>query len=217
MAAVSEGGFDETSETFETDRSMASDTLGLERLDLNRLVTFLVIAETGGVSAAARRLALTRSAISHSLCSLEASLGVTLFHRVGKSLVLTQEGKRLRGAVRDARDRIGAPLDAVTCTQEVRGLVRVGLFLGFSRLRLAAVVADFAAGHPGARVRVSYGPQAWLLEELRAGRLDLALSLRPLAEQRAQIRSRRLFDQTLVAASSRSARSASSTTNGAIR
>jgi DNA-binding transcriptional LysR family regulator len=180
---------------------MKSDTAHLERLDLNKLVTFLVIAESGGVSAAARRLGLTRSAVSHSLGALESALGVTLFHRVGKSLVLTPDGKVLRGAVGDARDRIGGVLDDLLAgTQEVRGPVRVGLFLGFSRFRLAAVVDDFLQSHPAALVRVSLGPRAWLMEELLAGRLDLTLSLRPPGEKTPYVRSKRLFAQTLVLA-----------------
>jgi DNA-binding transcriptional LysR family regulator len=178
---------------------MQLDTAHLERLDLNKLVTFLLIAETGGVSAAARRLAITRSAVSHSLGALEASLGVRLFHRVGKSLVPTPEGVRLRSAVAAARDRIGAALDAlVGSARGVRGPVRVGLFLGFSRFRLAAVVDDFLRSHAEARVRIAFGPQAWLLDELLDGRLDLTLSLRPLGEQRPYVRSKRLFAQSLV-------------------
>jgi len=186
---------------------MKLDSAHLERLDLNKLVTFLLIAESGGVSAAARRLGLTRSAVSHSLGALEAALGVALFSRVGKSLVLTPEGKRLRGAVGDARDRLGGALDELLGgTQEVRGPVRMGLFLGFSRFRLAALVDDFLRAHPAGRVRVSYGPQAWLLGELLAGRLDLTLTLRPPGEQAPYVRSERLFAQALVLVARRPAR-----------
>ena len=49
------------------------------------------------MTAASRRLALTRSAVSHSLRALEASLGLPLFHRVGKRLIPTREGRVLRG------------------------------------------------------------------------------------------------------------------------
>ncbi len=178
---------------------MKSDTEPLARLDLNKLVTFLLIAESGGVAAASRRLALSRSAVSHSLGALESALGVSLFHRVGKSLVLTREGTRLRSAVGDARGVLASALEELAGgTQEVRGAIRVGLFLGFSRFRIAAVVDDFLRRHPRARVRVVFGPQAWLLDELLAGRLDLTLSLRPKGEQTPYVRSERLFDQSLV-------------------
>ena len=72
------------------------DPVGLDpsRVDLNKLRTFAVIAESGGVSAAAGRLALSRSAVSHSLAALESELEVALFHRVGRGLVLSADGAR---------------------------------------------------------------------------------------------------------------------------
>jgi DNA-binding transcriptional LysR family regulator len=173
----------------------------LDRLDANKLLTFLAIAEAGGVTAASRRLALTRSAVSHSLRALEASLGLPLFHRVGKRLIPTREGRVLRGAVAAARERLGAGLDEVLgAGAELRGTVRVGLFLGFSRFRLAAVVDAFLRSHPRARVRLAFGPQAWLVEQLRDAKLDLVLSLRPTGAQASPVRSEKLFVQSLVLA-----------------
>jgi len=178
---------------------MRFDDLG--RLDLNKLLTFLAIAEAGGASAAARRLHLTRSAVSHSLGALEAQLGVALFHRVGKSLVATHEGKLLRRAVADARDRLGSALgELLESGAELRGPVRIGLFVGFSRFRLAGAIEAFLRAHPRAPVRVAFGPQAWLADELLAAKLDMTLSLRPTREQTPQIRSERLFEQTLALA-----------------
>jgi DNA-binding transcriptional LysR family regulator len=181
----------------------------LDRLDLGKLMTFLAIAEAGGVTPAARRLALTRSAVSHSLGALEARLGLPLFHRVGKRLVLTNEGRRLRAAASEARDRLTLALDELLGEgAQVRGPVRLGLFLGFSRFRLAAVVRAFLRAHPQAQVRIAFGPQAWLLEQLLAAKLDLTLSLRPKREQSANVRSEQLFVQSLVLAARRSARPA---------
>ena len=173
----------------------------LDRPDLNKLLTFLVVAEAGGVTAAARRLALSRSAVSHSLGALEAALGVRLFHRVGRSLVPTEEGRRLRSVVADVRGLLGSALDELAGrAAEVRGPVRIGLFVGFSRFRLATAVEEFLGSHPAARIRVAFGPQAWLLDELLGGRLDLTLSLQPTREQTPHVRSERLFAQSLVLA-----------------
>ena len=113
----------------------------LTNLDLNKLLTFLAIVEADGVTPAARRLGLTRSAVSHSLAALETSLGVSLFHRVGKRLVLTREGTTLRRSLGDTRERLGAALEATLgAGREVRGVVRIGFVLGFSRFRLARVI-----------------------------------------------------------------------------
>jgi DNA-binding transcriptional LysR family regulator len=111
----------------------------LNNVDLNKIQTFLAIAEFGSVTASAARLALTRSAVSHSLRMIEGQLGVALFHRVGRGLVLTNEGKLLKQAASDVRSRMSVALEEVLgLAREVRGPVRLGLFLGFSRFRLAA-------------------------------------------------------------------------------
>ena len=171
-------------------------------VDLNKLRTFFVIAERGGVSAAAKRLALTRSAVSHSLASLEDALGVLLFHRVGKKLVLTREGAVLRRAYADVDVRIGDALDQIGDEAgEVRGWIRLGLYPGFSRFRLATVIERFLADHPQARVRLVHGSRDELQARLLSGRLDFALSLRPTERPGAsRIRSTRLFEQSLVLA-----------------
>jgi DNA-binding transcriptional LysR family regulator len=175
---------------------------GLGGLDLNKLRTFAVIAEQGGVTAAARSLHLTRSAVSHSLAGLEASLGLALFLRVGRGLVLTAEGRALLRSWQDVAERLGQAVDELAVGQrEVRGSVHLGVYLGFSRLRLAAVIDRFCAEHPAATLRLVYQPQAELVDLLLQGRIDMSLSLRPAREDSSQLASLQLFDHTLVLAS----------------
>jgi len=182
--------------------------LDATRVDLNKLRTFFVIAERGGVSAAAADLALTRSAVSHSLSSLEDSLGVTLFHRVGRRLVLSREGARLRRAYAEAERRIGHALDEIGDeTREVRGRVRLGVYPGFSRFRLAGALERFLREHAGARCRLVQGSRSELLQGLLEGRIDFALSLLPGAPATAgRVRSTQLFEQALVLAVAKSRR-----------
>lgn len=63
--------------------------------DWNQLRAFLETAETGSLSAAARKLGLTQPTLSRQVASIEKRLGVTLFERVGKSMVLTGAGLAL--------------------------------------------------------------------------------------------------------------------------
>jgi DNA-binding transcriptional LysR family regulator len=176
----------------------------LHNVDLNKLVTFLAIAESGAVTTAAQRLSLTRSAVSHSLRALESELGILLFLRVGRGLVLSTEGKLLRQAVSDVRARLGTALDELSGRgQEVRGPVQIGLFLGFSRFRLASLVHGFLKKYPNADVRVSFGPEGWLIDQLLAGRLDMTLSLRPTGLHASRIRSDKLAVRPLVLATRR--------------
>jgi DNA-binding transcriptional LysR family regulator len=173
--------------------------VNLNTIDLNKLRTFLAVAERGGVSPAAQTLALTRSAVSQSVAGLEGSLGVRLFDRVGRKLVLTAEGRTLARRFGRLHAELASALQLVVNEErEVRGLVRLGLYLGASRARVASFLAGFAAAHPKAQVKLLYGAHAELREALLSNRLDFALALVPSHSALARIRSSLLFRQELV-------------------
>ena len=176
--------------------------LDATRIDLNKLRTFAVIAQAGGVSAAATRLALSRSAVSHSLAGIESELGIPLFHRVGKRMVLTREGKLLQAAYREAEGSIAVALSSIgEASQEARGELRIGLYPGFSRFRLAGLLEAILSEHPRARCRLFQGPRRELLADLLAARLDFVLSLGPAErESRGRTLARPVFQQSLVLA-----------------
>src|SRR6266508_1258540 len=71
-------------------------------MDLRRLRTFVAVAELGTVSKAALRLRITQPALSRQISDLEAELGLRLFDRVGRRLVLTAEGEQFLGDCRIA-------------------------------------------------------------------------------------------------------------------
>ena len=64
----------------------------MDSLDWNALQAFLATAEAGSLSAAARKLGLSQPTMSRQVAAIERQLGVTLFERVGKSMVLTETG-----------------------------------------------------------------------------------------------------------------------------
>src|SRR6516165_681220 len=64
-------------------------------MDLRRLHTFVVVAEQGTVSSAAKTLRITQPALSRRLQDLQAEFGVRLFDHVGRRLRLTTEGAEL--------------------------------------------------------------------------------------------------------------------------
>lgn len=168
-------------------------------VDWNKLRGFRAVADAGSVSGAARRLGVTRSAVSQSLSALERQLGVQLFHRVGRGLALTREGALLQRRVREVEERLQQTLDAIAREERcVRGPVRIGLYVGFPTARLARLLARFVRAHPAARVRVRFASHDELREELLAGRLDVAFSLDAWRAGSRALRSTRLFRQELV-------------------
>jgi DNA-binding transcriptional LysR family regulator len=173
-------------------------------VDLNKLRVFFAVVEQGGVTGAARRLALTRSAVSQSVSSLERALGLSLFDRVGKRLVLTREGRLLFERFRDHQVELRRTLDEIVEAEtRVVGPIRVGLFLGFPRVKLARFLAAFSALHGEAHLRVSYAPQEELDARLLANRLDFVFSFQSRGASSPRITSTRLFEQELVLVGSR--------------
>jgi DNA-binding transcriptional LysR family regulator len=173
--------------------------VNLNTVDLNKLRTFLAVAERGGISPAANALALTRSAVSQSVSGLEGSLGVRLFDRVGRQLVLTSEGRTLARRFGRMHAELASALELVVNEERaVRGMVRLGLYLGASRARIAGVLARFAAAHPQAQVKLLYGAHAELREQLVANKLDFSLALEPSHSALVRVRSSLLFRQELV-------------------
>lgn len=98
----------------------------LRKFDWSHISAFLATAETGSLSAAARKLGLTQPTLSRQVAALEDSLSVMLFERVGKSLRLTEAGNLLlehARAMGDAADRIA--IAATGQSQDIDGTVRI--------------------------------------------------------------------------------------------
>ncbi len=69
-------------------------------MDLRHARTFVTVAELGTVSKAAERLHTAQPALSRQISNLEQELGLKLFDRVGRRLVLTSDGEQLLGDFR---------------------------------------------------------------------------------------------------------------------
>ena len=97
-----------------------------QSFDWNHARAFLATAETGSLSAAARRLNLTQPTIGRQITALETELGVTLFERIGRRLQITDAGRDLLTHVRHMQvgaDRMA--LTAVGQSQSVEGTIRI--------------------------------------------------------------------------------------------
>lgn len=152
-------------------------------MEFRTLRAFVEVVRQGGFSSAAKTVFTTQSAVSKAVRQLEDELGMTLLDRVGHRAALTTAGETVyRRAVKllAERDDLLAELD------EVRGLKRGSLRLGLppigSSTLFAPLFAVYRQRYPGVDVRlVEYGSDR-LEELLRAGEIDLAASLLPVAD-----------------------------------
>lgn len=103
-------------------------TIQATTFDWNQVRAFLTTAEKGSLSAAARILGQTQPTLSRQVIALEQSLGVTLFERIGKRLILTDSGKDLLEQAKQMGEAANAfSLSASGRTQIIAGLVRISV------------------------------------------------------------------------------------------
>ncbi|MBO0661932.1 LysR family transcriptional regulator [Jiella sp. MQZ9-1] len=164
---------------------------------IGELEAFRALAEAGSATRAGQTLGLTQSAISRSLQSLEERLGVRLFHRVRRRLILSDAG---RSFLRDA-DRILAELDGAALTVMSFGgrekLLRLVALPTFASAWLIPRLAGFAALAPDITVDVTSALQP----------VDFSRAPADAAIQRLELRSRgaeaiALLDESLIVVAS---------------
>lgn len=150
--------------------------------DWNRARAFLVTAEEGSLSAAARALGLTQPTLGRQVSALEQELGVVLFERVGRSLQLTQSGLELVEHVRlmsDAANRVS--LAASGQSQSIEGTVRITATEVTSAFILPPIIKRLRDTEPGIIVEVVASNS---IRDLRRREADIAIrSVRPTDPQ----------------------------------
>ena len=127
----------------------------MNNLDWNQLKAFLETAETGSLSAAARKLGLTQPTLSRQVAAIEQRMGVTLFERVGKSMALTPTGLDLlehARAMGAAADALG--LAATGRSQAVGGVVSVTASDAVAAYLLPPLVKQLREQEPGIAIEV---------------------------------------------------------------
>jgi DNA-binding transcriptional LysR family regulator len=119
---------------------------------LANLESFVKSAESGGFSAAARRLSLTPAAVSRNVAMLERNLGIRLFQRSTRKLVLTEAGERFLQAIQGSLEELQASIaNTATNRGEPAGVLRVSLSLAFGVDYIVSLLPDFLKRYPKIR------------------------------------------------------------------
>jgi DNA-binding transcriptional LysR family regulator len=149
----------------------------LNLMDLRRLKTFATVAEHGTVSAAARILHITQPALSRQIGALESELGLKLFERAGRRLVLTPQGEQLLGDCQSLVTHAAALGERAQALR--RGDIRV-LRVAASALTIEAAFPEFlklyAEKVPGVRLRLIEADAAEHFSMLQRGEAHLAIN-----------------------------------------
>ncbi|MDF7784673.1 LysR family transcriptional regulator [Pantoea stewartii] len=141
---------------------------------LNAMATFLRVAEAGSFSAAARLIGMKQSAVSQQIAALEAELGVVLFRRTTRVMMLTEQGERYRRDIKPLLDAIREAERALNPgDQQWQGKVRVQLPSGLGRLFLPHLLA-LQKSHAGLHLELSLDDR---IADLVSEGVDVAVRL----------------------------------------
>jgi DNA-binding transcriptional LysR family regulator len=114
------------------------------------------------LSAAARALDVTPSALSIRLRKLEAALGVTLATRTARRLSLTAEGERFARDATALLTQLDSLCDSLQReSRQLTGSLRISAPFGYGRQYIAPLIAEFARAHPGLRVQLDLHETPW--------------------------------------------------------
>lgn len=148
--------------------------------DLRRIRSFLAVAESGSFSRAADHLHLTQQAVSLHVKRLERDLGVALLVRTTRSVTLTDVGRefaiKAQLLVREF-DRLWSSTRAAATTP--RGTVRIGMSAAAAHEALPELIEAVAHSLPTVELTISEMNPIDVFEGLRAGNLDVGMTLEP--------------------------------------
>lgn len=143
------------------------------KFDWNKARAFLVTAEEGSLSAAARALGMAQPTLGRQVDGLEQELGIVLFERVGRGLRLTPSGLELLDHVRDMGEAAGrVSLTALGQSQAIEGKICISASETYAAVLLPPIIAKLRLQEPGIKVEIVVANHA---SDLRRREADIAI------------------------------------------
>jgi LysR family nitrogen assimilation transcriptional regulator len=165
-------------------------------MELGQLRTFLRVAELGSLSRAATALRIAQPALSRQIRLLEAELGVRLFERHGRGMVLSERGRDLLGHAGQIVNGVAElRAEAAERAAALSGRVAIGLPPTMCDLIAVPLVSALRAAHPALELRLVSGFTGHLLDWLHRGEIELAVLYDPQPSR--ALRARPLLEEAL--------------------
>lgn len=166
-------------------------------IKLRHLEAFLAVAELQAISAAARRQNISQPALSKTIAELEMLLGTSLFDRAGRRTLLSAAGETFREYALNALQNLEAGCQALAGKASGSSL-SVGLLPTVAGGFFPLVALNFARQSEDARISVITGPHNYLMEQLRAGRIDLMVGRMPSARDMSGLQFEYLYEEPIL-------------------
>jgi DNA-binding transcriptional LysR family regulator len=145
-------------------------------IETSQLQTLVAVARAQSFSRAADELNVTQSAISQSIKNLEKKIGIKLFKRSGKKVVLTPEGDKLHGLASHFLIQMDDTLEEIQNDKEsMSGQVRIGTLTGIGKSWLAPELLEYAKEHDELKIIIKLGFHENLVTDFENYRLDFLI------------------------------------------
>ncbi len=159
-------------------------------MDWDKLKSFHAAAEAGSLTGAAELLNLSQSAVSRQISALEADLGIKLFHRHTRGLLLTEPGRVLFEAAVEVSARVTlAEAHLQDLRDEPSGALRVTAPTALGAIWLAPRLARFTAAFPQIKLHLLLADH-----ELDVANLEADIAIRPWASRQNDLIQRKLME-----------------------
>ncbi|MBN1467929.1 MAG: LysR family transcriptional regulator [Fusobacteriaceae bacterium] len=137
---------------------------------------FYIVAEYGNISKAAKKLFVSQPAVTKSIKNLEENLGIKLFNRNSKGVLLTEEGKVLYEYVKNAYIQIEKGEKIVKqLKNKSKGVVRIGISNTLCKYYFMPFLKGFHEKYPDIKIEITNRVTLETLELLEKGNLDCAI------------------------------------------
>ncbi len=141
------------------------------KLPFNALRAFEAAARHASVSAAAKELSVTHSAVSHQLKHLESELGVDLFQRTNRGLKITADAESLLPVLLESFDRISATLDGIR-QRQLDEVIHVTCTPSFASKWLVPRLSEWYASENSCRIHLHPGLDFF---DFKSKKVDIAI------------------------------------------
>ncbi len=168
-------------------------------MEIRQLKAFVAIAETKTFTAGAKRVNITQAAISMQIRQIEDEVGLQLFTRTPRRVILTEAGEYLlHRARRILREHDAALAEIAEVAGAEHGRLRIGSASAeFATLQLPNILKQLKAKFPNADLSVSVGTSHALVEKITHGDIDIAFVSLPV--ENTSVTTDQLFSDEIVA------------------
>ncbi|TGA95978.1 LysR family transcriptional regulator [Sporolactobacillus shoreae] len=165
-------------------------------MEWQQIEYFQKVAQLQHMTKAAEALAISQPALSRSIARLEEELGVSLFERQGRSIILNQYGKLfLKHADRILKEVEITKKEIQSLLDPEYGVVSLGFLHTLGVSIIPDILSGFQGLHPNTKIKLYQNNNISLLKQLESGEIDLCLVHHPLGDP--HIEWEKLWDEEL--------------------